>query len=106
MTRWIAADLHRLGIAEVRELPAMHDDDAWRAGVTDAFHPAGTTRMSVSATDGVVDENLQVHGVNGLHIVGGSVFPIGGYANPTLTIVALAIRLADRVTADAPAILG
>lgn len=102
MTRWIAADLQRLGLARVRELPAMHDEGAWRAGVTDAFHPSGTTRMSHSPDTGVVDPALQVHGVHGLHVVGGSVFPTGGYANPTLTIVALALRLADRLTVTAP----
>jgi choline dehydrogenase-like flavoprotein len=36
-----------------------------------------------------------VHGVSNLFIAGSSVFPTGGYANPTLTIIALAIRLAD-----------
>jgi choline dehydrogenase-like flavoprotein len=97
MTRWIAADLSRLGVAQVRELDAMRDDDAWQAGVTDAFHPAGTTRMSESARDGVVDPNLQVHGVRGLYAVGGSVFPTSGYANPTLTIVALAMRLGEHL---------
>ncbi len=102
MTRWIAADLERLGLARVRELAPMHDDDAWRAGVTDAYHPAGTTRMSRDPHDGVVDPDLQVHGVRGLSVVGGSVFPVAGYANPTLTIVALALRLGDRLAARTP----
>lgn len=106
MTRWIAADLERLGVASVRELPAMTDDDAWRATVLDAFHPAGTTRMSDRADDGVVDRDLQVHGVRGLHVVGGSVFPTSGYANPTLTIVALALRLAERIARPTPASVG
>lgn len=97
MTRWVAADLARLGVADVRELPAMTDDDAWRRSVIDAFHPAGTTRMSVERGDGVVDPDLQVQGVRGLHVVGGSVFPTSGYANPTLTIVALALRLGEHL---------
>jgi choline dehydrogenase-like flavoprotein len=97
MTRWIGADLERLGIARLRELPAMQDDDAWRETVRDGFHPAGTTRMADSPRDGVVDRDLQVHGVPGLYVVGGSVFPTSGYANPTLTIVALALRLAAHV---------
>jgi choline dehydrogenase-like flavoprotein len=61
--------------------------------VRDSFHPAGTTRMSDGPASGVVDRNLAVHGVPGLYVVGGSVFPTSGYANPTLTIVALALRL-------------
>ena len=97
LTRWIAADLERLGIARVRELPAMDDDDVWRSSVTDAAHPSGTTRMSTSPDDGVVDPDLQVHGLDGIYVVGGSVFPTSGYANPTLTIVALALRLADHL---------
>jgi len=99
MTRWVAEDLQRLGVASVRELPAMTDDDAWRSTVYDAAHPAGTTRMAPDPSDGVVGTDLEVHGVRGLSVVGGSVFPTSGYANPTLTIVALALRLAERLSA-------
>jgi choline dehydrogenase-like flavoprotein len=100
MARWVAEDLRRHGLAEVHELPAMTDDAAWRASVTDAFHPAGTTRMSTGPDDGVVDVQLQVHGVDGLYVASSSVFPIAGYANPTLTIVALALRLAEHLRAE------
>ncbi|MEJ5945297.1 FAD-dependent oxidoreductase [Pseudokineococcus basanitobsidens] len=99
MTRWVAQDLERLGVAAVRELPAMTDDAAWRSTVTDAAHPAGTTAMAEHAAAGVVGTDLEVHGVRGLSVVGGSVFPTSGYANPTLTIVALALRLAERLGA-------
>ena len=51
--------------------------------------------MSDSPKQGVVDRNCRVHGVEGLYIAGSSVFPTAGHANPTLMIVALAIRLAD-----------
>jgi choline dehydrogenase-like flavoprotein len=57
-------------------------------------HQLGTTRMSLEPADGVVDVNCEVHGVSGLFVMGGSVFPTGGHANPTLTIVALSVRLA------------
>jgi choline dehydrogenase-like flavoprotein len=100
LTRWIAEDLERLGIARVRELPAMWDDGAWRASVRDGFHPAGTTRMADDPRHGVVDPNLQVHGVRGLYVVGASVFPTSGYANPTLTVVALAFRLVAHLCGD------
>ncbi|KYC35906.1 hypothetical protein WA1_48715 [Scytonema hofmannii PCC 7110] len=60
-------------------------------------HHMGTTRMHDDPTQGVVDRNCQVHGISNLFIAGSSVFPTGGYANPTLSIVALAIRLADHL---------
>jgi choline dehydrogenase-like flavoprotein len=73
--------------------------DAGEAGARDAFednyHHAGTTRMATTPAAGVVDPDCRVFGVDNLYVAGGSVFPTSGYANPTLTIVALAIRLAD-----------
>ena len=62
-----------------------------------ASHHMGTTRMHVDPKLGVVDPECRVHGVSNLYIASSSVFPTGGYANPTLTIIALAIRVADRV---------
>jgi choline dehydrogenase-like flavoprotein len=64
---------------------------------TDASHHIGTTRMSDNPRNGVVDANSKVHGVENLFIAGSSVFPTCGYANPTWTITALAIRLADHL---------
>jgi choline dehydrogenase-like flavoprotein len=60
-------------------------------------HHMGTTRMSVKPEEGVVDENLKVHGINNLYVAGSSVFPTGGVSNPTMTIVALSLRLAAQV---------
>jgi choline dehydrogenase-like flavoprotein len=60
-------------------------------------HPSGTTRMSRSPAEGVVDGDSRVHGVENLYVTGSSTFPTVGHANPTLTIVALAARLADRL---------
>jgi choline dehydrogenase-like flavoprotein len=57
----------------------------------------GTTRMQRDPSMGVVDENCRVHGVADLYVAGSSVFPTGGTFNPTLTIVALALRLADHI---------
>jgi choline dehydrogenase-like flavoprotein len=61
------------------------------------WHHLGTTRMHRDPARGVVDENGRVHGMTNLYIAGGSVFPTGGYANPSLTIVALSLRLADHL---------
>ena len=64
---------------------------------TDASHHIGTTRISENPRQGVVDANCKVHGVQNLFIAGSSIFPTCGYANPTWTIAALAIRLADHL---------
>lgn len=64
------------------------------------YHQAGTTRMSDSPQDGVVDSRLQVHGVRGLYVASTSVLPTSGQANPTLVGIALGVRLARRL-ADA-----
>lgn len=60
-------------------------------------HHMGTTRMADAPDRGVVDRHCRVHGMGNLYVAGSSVFPTGGAANPTLTIVALALRLADRL---------
>jgi len=57
-------------------------------------HHLGTTRISENPEEGVVDTDCKVHGMKNLYVAGSSVFPTGGHANPTLTIVALAVRLA------------
>lgn len=61
------------------------------------YHHMGTTRMHVNPKQGVVDANCQVHGIPNLFIASCSVFPTAGYSNPTLTILALSIRVADYV---------
>jgi choline dehydrogenase-like flavoprotein len=64
-------------------------------------HHIGTARMGSSPTMGVVDADCRVMGINNLYIAGSAVFPTSSQANPTLTIVALAIRLARHLRADA-----
>lgn len=61
------------------------------------YHQAGTTRMSATAEGGVVDADLQVHGVRGLYVASTSVLPTSSQANPTLLGIALGVRLADRL---------
>jgi choline dehydrogenase-like flavoprotein len=89
----IDAELRRLGIGSLAPLsPAEFDD--WPENLETGWHQLGTTRMHADAKQGVVDANACVHGMSNLFIAGGSVFPTGGSAPPTLTIVALALRLA------------
>ncbi|MGF1567827.1 MAG: GMC oxidoreductase [Nodosilinea sp.] len=82
--------------AQVQPVEWLRDSARdWRSGFSSSSHPMGTTRMADNPRQGVVDRNGQVHGVANLFIAGSSVFPTSGYANPTLTLVALAIRLGD-----------
>jgi choline dehydrogenase-like flavoprotein len=68
-------------------------DGTDRPPVTTPHHHIGTTRMHVDPRRGVVDADCRVHSLSNLYLAGSSVFPTAGFANPTLTIVALAIRL-------------
>jgi choline dehydrogenase-like flavoprotein len=79
----------RLDIPEYDSLPPP--------GIRGGFHHIGTTRMHENPRRGVVNAHGQVHGVANLFVAGSSVFPTGGYANPTLTIEAMALRLADHL---------
>ena len=62
---------------------------------TEASHHLGGARMGLNPKSSVVDSDLRVHSVTNLYTCGGAVFPTSGCANPTYTMVALAIRLAD-----------
>jgi len=72
-------------------------DDLISAHPIGGFHHMGTTRMASDPRRGVTDGWGRVHGLPNLHIAGSSLFPTGGWANPTLTILALALRTADRI---------
>ena len=61
------------------------------------FHHMGTTRMHTDPRHGVVNADCRIHGLENFYIAGSSVFPTSSCVNPTLTIVALAIRLADHL---------
>jgi choline dehydrogenase-like flavoprotein len=65
-----------------------------------AFHPLGTARMAKSPNNGVTTPEGAVHGVRGLHVADGAAVPGPLGVNPQLTIMALATRLADRLTTE------
>lgn len=93
--RTFAAALGAAGIGRVYSRPLV-EDDFWPR-IFGGNHHIGTTRMHRNPRQGVVDGDCLVHGVDNLYVAGSSVFPTSGYANPTLTIVALALRLADHL---------
>ena len=81
-----------------RIVPDTSPDAAgWPASMSGGKHHMGTTRMHDDPAQGVTDGNGKVHGMANLYVAGSSLFPTAGYANPTLTIVALALRSADHL---------
>ena len=62
-------------------------------------HYMGTTRMHSDPRQGVVDSECRVHGIRNLFVASSSVFTTGGFANPTLTIIALTLRIGDHLRA-------
>lgn len=95
MQALFASELERTGVGKL-------EPGEGEPRFTDASHHMGTTRMSLSPSEGVVDANLKAHGIDNLYIAGSSVFPCAGHANPTLTIVALSLRLAAHLGASRP----
>jgi choline dehydrogenase-like flavoprotein len=83
--------------AGVGRLERKLGDESPPALFRGAYHHMGTTRMHSEPSQGVVNANCRVHGYANLFAAGSSVFPTSGNANPTLTLVALAIRLADHL---------
>lgn len=75
----------------------LEGDDAAAPPLRGTAHHMGTTRMAEAPREGVVDRDCKVHGVDNLYVIGSSVFPTGGWAFPTFTIVALSLRLAEHL---------
>ena len=93
----VAAGAEGLGRLQMED---HGDDPFW--GMSTAWHQMGTTRMAEAPTAGVCDPSGRVHGTRALYMAGGSLFPAAGRSNPTLTAVALSLRLADHLKAEVP----
>jgi glucose dehydrogenase len=85
--------LDRVRVATRARAAGVRDRDEFSSG----FHHMGTCRMGTSVENSVVDSECRVHGTQNLFVVGGSVFASAGAVHPTLTMVALALRTADRI---------
>ena len=86
-----------LGRVRLKEFLCDGDDSTWPEGTNGGWHHMGTTRMSGDPKQGVVDANCRVHGIDNLFVAGSGCFATSGAPNPTLTIVALSLRLSDHV---------
>ena len=97
LSETIAAEFERLQIGRVEPLDVFAAGSDWRAKITDVNHHIGTTRMHDDPRQGVVDRHCRVHSMDNLYIGSSAVFPTGGYSNPTLTMMALCLRLSDHL---------
>ena len=102
LTQTVRSEFARLDLGTVVPFDWLSLGSGWEENLADCAHHCGTTRMADSPERGVVDANCKVFGLEGLYVCGSSVFPTSGYANPTLTILALSIRLADHLKATLP----
>jgi len=92
----LAAELKRSGVGRLDFDAGKLQVKAQRHGIVGGHH-IGTTRMSAERAGGVVDPECRVHGVSNLYVASASVFPTSGQANPTLTLLALTFRLAEKL---------
>lgn len=99
-TRALGRALGAAGVARLQLVDWLAADaPAWPERVSGGWHDMGGTRMHADPRKGVVDADCRVHGMANLWLAGAGVFPAGGAANPTLSIVALALRLANHLSA-------
>ncbi len=91
----VARSLKAAGLPAPELVDWVREQRPENAVFRDPAHPLGATRMAASPERGVVDPDCRVFGTENLWVGGSSVFPTGGHANPTMTLVALTLRLAD-----------
>ena len=92
----LGQELEATGTGTLSFDPDILADRIAKFGIVGGHH-IGTTRMSVDEASGVVDADCRVHGVANLYVASASVLPTSGQANPTLTVLALSLRLADHL---------
>lgn len=92
----IAQEIERSGVGRFTYQRETLEEDLTRFGAYGGHH-IGTTRMGHDERTSVVNSDCQVHSVHNLYIAGSAVFPTSSQANPTLTLVAMALRLGDKL---------
>lgn len=98
--RVIGEEFRHSGFADVVPHPALEAGGSEMINLlSDSYHHIGTTRMADSPQSGVVDKNLRLFGVRNGYVCSSAVFPTSAFSNPTHTIIALAVRLADHLAA-------
>ncbi|MEJ1221445.1 GMC family oxidoreductase [Sediminicola sp. 1XM1-17] len=89
--------ISNLGRVRLMEFLQDPTDDSFPDTVNGGWHHMGTTRMANDPKKGVVDSNCKVHGITNLYIAGSGCYPTSGAPNPTLTLVALSLRLSGHI---------
>ncbi len=96
LNKLLGQQLGAAGLGRVKLADYLLDNDEQLPDYTSGgWHHIGTTRMSDNPKTGVVDANCKVHGIDNFYIAGASCYPTGGAVNPTLTCVAISLRLSD-----------
>lgn len=100
----IGQEIGRAGLGRVRLKDFLRDekDMSWPVGTSGGWHHMGTTRMGTDRTKSVVDSNCKVHGISNLYVAGSGCYATSAAPNPTLTIVALSLRLSDHIKKSLP----
>ena len=92
----LGQEMGRTGLGRVQLADWLLDDDSsWPSFLSGGWHHMGTTRMHVNPRQGVVNSDCKVHGIDNLYVAGSAPFPTAGAPNPTLTLIALTLRLSD-----------
>ena len=100
--RLLGQEMGRTGVGRVQMRDwLLGDDRTWPSFISGGWHHMGTTRMHDDPKQGVVDANCRVHGIGNLYVAGAATYPTAGSANPTLTLVALSLRLSDHLQSKA-----
>jgi choline dehydrogenase-like flavoprotein len=99
LRKLLTQEMTRQGVLQFVGEP-VDPAEIWPKNIVGCWHHMGTTRMDSDPAKGVVDANCRVHGISNLFVAGSSVFPTAGSDMPTITIVALALRLAGELAAN------
>jgi len=94
----LGQEMGRTGLGRIQLADWLSDNDtSWPSFVSGGWHHMGTARMHNDPRQGVVNSDCEVHGIDNLYIAGSAPFSTSGAPNPTLTLIALTLRLSDHV---------
>lgn len=95
---FLREEFSRMGVGPIAWEPELDaGPDAPLSNISDTYHPMGGALMGTERRSSVVDPDLRVHGIDNLSIASCATFPAGGSSNPTFTLMALTLRLAERL---------